>query len=161
MTAPALAPTDGGRWRAGFLAVFRHEWRMLTYAGMTPVFIGGFLLTLSAAVFLAGDFYSSDHTAADLLWTFLPWVAVVFVPALALGAFSDEPGNRSLELMLALPLPPGAVVAGKWAAGSALLLVTLAGTLPFVATLAYLGQPDWGALILGYLSAMLLLAGFY
>ena len=161
MTAPALAPTDGGRWRAGFLAVFRHEWRMLAYAGMTPVFIGGFLLTLSATVFLAGDFYSNDHTAADLLWTFLPWVAVVFVPALAMGAFSDEPGNRSLELMLALPLPPGAVVAGKWAAGSAILLVTLAGTFPFVATLAYLGQPDWGALILGYLSAMLLLAGFY
>lgn len=161
MTMTSAVASTSKSWRSSLRSVFRHEWRMLAFAAMTPVFIGGFLLALSAAVFLAGDFYSSDHTSAELLWTFLPWVAVVFIPALAMRAFTDEPGDRSLELMLSLPLQPSAVVVGKWAAGSALLLTTLAGTVPFMATLAYLGRPDWGALLCGYVGAALLLAAFY
>lgn len=158
----ARAATDGaGRsWRQGLLAVLRHELRVLAHAPMTPVFIGGFLVTLAAAVFIAGDFYSSDHAAADILWTFLPWTAVVFVPALAMRVLAEEQGDRSLELVLTLPVADSAVIAGKWCAGAAMLALALAGTVPFVATLAYLGEPDWGALASGYAGALLLLLGF-
>lgn len=149
------------RWLHAARAVFRHEWRVLAHAPMSAMFLAGFLLTLSAAIFLAGDFYATDHVAGGLLWTFLPWAALVFVPALAMSNFADGPGDRALELMLSLPLPTSAVVAGKWLAGLAMLAVALGGTLPFVATLAYLGAPDWGALSSGYLGALMLLGAFY
>lgn len=160
MSAPRATGGAAARWRRGLAAVLRHETRALSHAPMTPVFLGGFLVTLSAAVFVAGDFYASDRAAADLLWTFLPWIAVIFVPALAMRAYAEEQGDRSLELMLTLPVADSAVVAGKWGAGVALLLVALAGTAPFVATIAYLGEPDWGALAGGYLGAAMLLATF-
>lgn len=144
----------------GLAAVTRHEMRMLAHAPMTPIFLGGFLLTLAALVFVAGDFYASDHASAGLLWTFLPWAAVVFVPALAMRAFAEEQGDRSTELMLTMPVDPVAIAGGKWLAGSGILLVALAGTLPFVATLAHLGAPDWGALAGGYLGAAMMLSVF-
>ncbi len=145
----------------GLAAVARHETRLLANAPMTPIFLGGFLLTLAALVFVAGDFYASDHASAGLLWTFLPWAAVVFVPALAMRAFAEEQGDRSTELMLTLPVDPGAVTGGKWLAGSGMLVFALAGTLPFVATIAYLGDPDWGALAGGYLGAAMMLSAFF
>lgn len=156
------SPTPGSRsiWR-GLRAVVRHELRSLAYAPIAPVFLGGFLVALSAAIFIAGDFYSSDQASAALMWTFLPWVALVFVPALAMRAFTAEQGDRSLELMQSLPLPSTAIVTGKWLAGTALLAFVLTGTAPFVLTLAFLGSPDWGALATGYLGALLLLAVFF
>ncbi len=142
-------------------AVFRHEWRQLVHAPLTVIFQAAFLLALSVAVFLVADFYSTDVAAMDLLWTFLPWVALVLVPALAMRAFLDEPGDRGSEVLLTLPLPLSAVVLGQWLAGSALFIVTLAFTLPFAATVAYLGHPDVGVMVSGYIGAGLLLAMFY
>jgi ABC-2 type transport system permease protein len=139
----------------------RHEARLLAYAPMTAVFLAGFLLSTAAAVFLVGDFYASDVASADLLWTFLPWAALVFVPALAMNAFPDAPGDRSLELVCSLPLPRSSIVAGKWLAGTGILTLALAGTLPFAATIAYLGAPDWGVMAAGYLAALLLVASFF
>lgn len=158
MTPPATLAAGTATWRRMAAAVFRHELRALAHAPMTPVLLAGFLLALMAGVFTVGEFYASDRTAADLLWTFLPWAAVVFVPALAMRAYVDDQGDRSLELVRALPLDDSAVVAGKWAAGVVLLATMLAGTAPFVATLAYIGDPDWGALAVGMAGALMLLA---
>ena len=157
----SAGPDSVRRWRNATGAVFRHEWRMMAHAPLAPVFLAGFLLSLAIAVFLIGDLYSTDVANAELLWTFLPWVALIFVPALAMNAFVDEPGNRGLELTLTLPLPLSAIAAGTWGAGTAFLLVALAGTLPVPLTLAYLGSPDWGVILAGYTGAALLLASFH
>lgn len=146
---------------AGVGAVFRHEWRQLVHAPLTYVFQSGFLLALNAAIFLVADFYSTDVASLELAWTFLPWIALILVPALAMRAFVDEPGDRALELTLTLPIPIASVVVGKWLAGTLLLLVTLAFMAPFAATVAYLGTPDWGAAAAGALAAGLLLATCY
>ncbi len=147
--------------RSSIAAVFRHEWRLLIYAPLTYVFQAGFLVFLAAGIFLIADFYATDETSLRTFLTFLPWVALLMVPALAMRAWVDEPGDRSIELLLTLPLPVGAVVLGKFLAGSALLLVTLLFTAPFPATLWYLGTPDPGVLFAGYLASALLLVSFY
>lgn len=156
---PLLASV--GSFARATLGVFRHEWRALIHSPLTPVFQAGFLLALAVAIFLIGDFLASDLATLDSLWTFLPWVALVFVPALAMRSFAEEAGNRGLEFILTLPVPLGAVVVGKWLAGVALLLTTLALTFPFVATVGYLGAPDWGLVFSGYLAAALMLATFF
>lgn len=155
--APALA----GRWLAGVLTVARHEGRLLIYSPLTLIFQVWFLLALAILVFLVGEFYATDLATFDLQWTFLPWVALIMVPALAMRAFAEGPGDRGLELTFSLPLPISAIVIGKWLAGTAVLLTTLCLTVPFVLTVGYLGEPDWGAALSGYLGAALLLASFY
>lgn len=142
-------------------AVFRHEWRQLIYAPLTYIFQAGFLLSLAACVFLIADFYATDEASIRPMLTFLPWVALILVPALAMRAWSDEPGDRGIELTLTLPLPLWSVVGGKFLAGAAILVLALLFTFPFPATVAYLGDPDIGVIFAGYFAAALLLLTFY
>ena len=162
-TAGAGKPRAGGLryWFSACLTVARNEGRLLIYAPLTLIFQVWFLVALSIAIFLVADFYDAGVATFDLQWTFLPWVTLIMAPALAMRAFAEGPGDRSLELTLSMPLPSGAIVAGKWLAGSAVLLVTLALTAPFAWTVAYLGEPDWGRAGTGYVGAALLLSGFY
>ena len=162
MNAPAQTVPEAralGRL-AEICAVARHEWRALAYAPLSPVFLSGFLLALMACVFLIADFYSTDSASIEVMLTFLPWVAMVFVPALAMRAWSGEPSDRSLELILSLPIRTSSLVVGKWLARGALLLTGLLFTAPLVATIAYLGSPDWGVVLAGYWGAALLLVTF-
>jgi len=169
MTAPLQDGADPnhrpgaalGQWLADTLTIARHEARQLFYSPLTLIFQVWFLLALAILIFLVADFYTTDLATFDLQWTFLPWVALVMAPALAMRAFAESPGDRGLELMMSLPVPSSAIVAGKWLAGTLVLLLTLAMTAPFVFTVGYLGNPDWGIATSGYLGAALLVAVFY
>ncbi len=147
--------------RAGLQAVFAQEWRQLVYSPGTYVLQAGFLVTLAICIFIMAGFYESDFASLDLLWTFLPWATLVLVPAFTMRAFSSESGDQEHELIATMPLSIGEIVVGKWLAGCALLTITLAFTVPFALTVAYLGSPDWGAIAAGYLGAALLLAASY
>ena len=155
------ATTPESSQMAMIMAAARHEWRQLTYSPLTIIFQIGFLLTLATAIFVIGDFFSTDLVVMDLQWTFLPWVANVFIPALAMRAFHGQNNEGSMELTLSLPLSASSITIGKWLTGSCILLVTLAMTFPFALTIAYLGSPDWGIIIAGYIGASLLLSSAY
>lgn len=142
-------------------AVARNGLRQLACGLMTPLFQAAFLLSLAMAVFLVGRVYQSDVTSLDLQWTFFPWFATVFVPALAMQAFADTPGDRRMELFASLPVSSASIVAGTWAAGLIVLLATLALTFPFPVTMAYLGDLDTGAAVAGYIGAAGFLAVTY
>jgi ABC-2 type transport system permease protein len=154
-------PLDPPSWAAALGAAFRHQLRVLLHSRLTLVFQLAFLITLPVAVFLVADFVAADEASLDLFLGFLPWIALVFTPALAMKAFSGRGLDREREMLLALPIPPGAVVLGTWLAGAVVLLATLAFTAPFAATVAWLGDPDDGAMAAGYLGAACLLASFY
>lgn len=151
----------GPSWPAAVVAVFRHQLRLLVHSRITLVFQLAFLIALPAATFLIGDFFAADDASLDLMLGFLPWIAMVFVPALAMKTFADRSLDREREFLLTLPLSRGAIAVGAWLAGSATLLITLAFTAPFAATVFWLGTPDAGAMAAGYLAAALLLVSFY
>lgn len=142
-------------------AVFRHAWRQQVSAPATSVFMAAFTFALSFGVFVVGGFIDSDHAALDVLWAVLPWTAIVLVPAFAMRAFSGEAEDRGFELAMTMPLSDLELALGTWLAGTALLVIALAATLPIAATAGYLGAPDWGAAGAGYLGAALLLAAYY
>ena len=141
--------------------MYRHQWRQLVYAPLTFVLLAAFLLAVSVCCFLVGDMLAADSATLDVMLIFLPWIALIFVPALAMRAFTDGPGICEMEFLGTLPVPDAAVVAGQFLAGGAVLLIVLLLTAPYVATIAYLGEPDWGVILAGYIGAGLLLLSFY
>lgn len=141
--------------------ITRYEWLQIIARRVTPLFQAGFLVSLAIAVFLVGRVYETDVTSLDVQWLFFPWIAAIFVPALAMPAFADTQGERRLELFAGLPISPAALVTGTWIAGSALLLTTLLLTFPFPVTMAYLGDLDVGTAAAGYIGAACLLATYY
>ena len=142
-------------------AVCRHELRLLLYTPLSYLFIVGFLLSLSSAIFLIADFYGTDEASIQLMLLFTPWVGIVLVPALAMGMWANEQLDKSAELTATLPLPVISVVAGKFLAGFLVLLMTLAFTAPFPVTVAFLGEPDFMCMAAGYLALALMLGLFF
>ena len=142
-------------------AVCRHELRLLLYTPLSYLFIVGFLLSLSSAIFLIADFYGTDEASIQLMLLFAPWVGIVLVPALAMGMWANEQLDKSAELTSTLPLPLASVVAGKFLSGFLVLLTTLVFTVPFPITVAFLGEPDFMRIASGYLALAMMLGLFF
>ena len=145
----------------GTLATFRHELRLLLFSPLSYLFQLGFLAALSAFVFLVADFYTTDDASIRAMLTFLPWISLILVPALAMRTWVDDISDRSMELTTTLPVRTSAIVFGKLLAGYLILLITLLFTSPIVVTIYYLGEPDPGVLFSGYFASALLLAVYY
>ncbi|MGI9334977.1 MAG: Gldg family protein [Gammaproteobacteria bacterium] len=119
-------------------------------------FVAGFSMSLAICVFLIADFYASDEASVRLLLVFVPWIALVFLPALGMRAFSSEDGE--MELLLNVPCGELAICLAKYLAGSVPIGLALAASAPFVLTVSWLGDPDFGAVAGAYLGAVTMLA---
>lgn len=116
--------------------------------------------TIAALLALGSVFMNEFFLAGKLdmtpLFEHLPLFFVLFLPALSMRSWSEDLRSRTFELWMTLPLPPAALVAGKYLANLALLALFLLGTLPIVVLLVSLGEPDLGRIGAGYAGAFLL-----
>ena len=142
-------------------AVMRHEVRLAFHSPMSYVLALGFALSISVAIFAVGEFLSTNEASVRLFALFLPWVAIVFVPALAMRAWSAGYDDRSLEFAMSLPIGDGALVTGKFLAGLVVLAFVLVLAAVFPVTVHYLGEPDLGATAGAWIAAFALLAAFH
>jgi len=74
--------------------------------------------------------------------------------------WAEERRTNSIELLFTLPVTATQAVLGKVFAAWTVIALALALTFPMILTVAYLGNPDPGPIVTGYLGS-LLLAGCY
>jgi ABC-2 type transport system permease protein len=96
----------------------------------------------------------------SLQWQFLPWVSVIFLPALAMRSFQGK-NLGDISLILSYPIPAYSTIIGKWLAGIMLIVCALVLTFPFLITVSSIGTPDLGIVVSGYLGAFLALSFLY
>jgi ABC-2 type transport system permease protein len=112
-------------------------------------------LVVSCGAFMNTFFLDS---VADLTPYFdlLPYLLVAFAPSISMGVWAQEYAQNTVELVLTLPLTTGQIVLGKYLAAVAYYAMTLAGSLPLVVMVVWLGDPDLGQVVASYLGALLL-----
>ena len=88
----------------------------------------------------------------------LPWLLVVFIPAVTMKSLAEERRSRTLEWLLAQPLGETEIVLGKFLGNWAFVLITIAGTLPAAVGLLLASEADAGIMVAQYLGAALLAA---
>lgn len=142
------------------LIVARRELAAYFATPVAYVFIVIFLVMLGALTFAVGNFF--DRGQADLapLFTFLPWLYLLLIPAITMRLWAEERRAGTIELLLTLPVAMWQAVAGKFLAAWAFAAIALALTFPMVITVNVLGTPDNGVILAGYAGA-LLIAGCY
>lgn len=142
------------------LAVARREFAAYFATPVALVFIVIFLVLTGALTFTAGAFFARGQ--ADLLpfFNFIPWLFLFLVPALTMRLWAEERRLGTIELLLTLPITAWQAVVGKFLAAWAFCAVALMLTFPLVLTVNYLGSPDNGAILTGYVGC-LLVAGAY
>jgi ABC-2 type transport system permease protein len=150
------------------MSSWRHIWtiakRELSGYFASPVayvFIVIFLLLNGFFTFMLGGFFEVGE--ASLSYSFFrwhPWLYLFLVPAAGMRLWAEERRLGTMELLLTMPITAWQAIVGKFLASWLFLIISLLLTFPILITLAYLGAPDWGAIVTGYIGSALL-AGAY
>jgi ABC-2 type transport system permease protein len=107
-----------------------------------------------------GGFFERDEASLAAFFTWHPWIYLFLVPAVGMRLWSEERRQGTLELLFTMPITPGQAIFGKFLASWLFLILALVLTFPIIFTVNYLGNPDMGVIICGYVGSALL-AGSY
>jgi len=127
---------------------------------IAPVFIIIFLLLAGFFTFLVGGFLARGEASLATLFFWLPWLFLFLVPAVGMRMWAEERRMGTLEWLMTMPVSPWQPILGKFLAGWLVVALALVLTFPFVITVNFLGEPDNGVILAGYLGSWFL-AGAY
>jgi ABC-2 type transport system permease protein len=88
------------------------------------------------------------------------WTLFFFIPALTMRLLAEEKKTGTIELLLTKAISDRQVVIGKFLSTLALICVALLLTLPYVITVASVGNLDLGEVICGYIGLILMSATY-
>ena len=142
------------------ITIFRRELKSYFNSPVAYVFLIVFLILTNFLTFMVGKYYENGQSDLRSFFFWLPWVYLILVPAAAMRLWAEERHSGTIELLLTLPITLTQAIVGKFMAAWVFLALALGFTFPIVLTTAYLGSPDIGVIIGGYLGSFLL-AGCY
>ncbi|MCK4293961.1 MAG: ABC transporter permease [Planctomycetes bacterium] len=140
-------------------AVFKRELKSYFTTPLAYVFLVIFLFFSGYLTFKQG-FYEMRQADMRTFFMNLPLLFVFMVPSVAMRLWAEERKVGSIELLFTLPITIRQAVLGKFFAAWLFLGIALALTFPMVITVCYLGDPDVGLIITGYIGSLLMAGGF-
>ncbi|MBK7555330.1 MAG: Gldg family protein [Flavobacteriales bacterium] len=108
----------------------------------------------------SGNVFVSGTASLGAFWAAAYWALFIFVPLLTMRALAEERRSGTLDLLLTKAVTDWQIVFGKFLASVVLITVALVCTLPYWASIAYLGPADHGAIACGYLALLLMSAAY-
>ncbi|VGO20213.1 ABC transporter permease [Pontiella sulfatireligans] len=142
------------------LAVGKREWRSYFDSPVAYVFIIIFLMLAGFFTFSLSQFFEAGQADLNGFFRWHPWLYMILVPAVAMRLWAEERRSGTIELLFTVSVTPLQALLGKFFAAWLFMVLALALTFTVPLTAAYLGAPDFGAAMSGYLGSVLL-AGAY
>lgn len=142
-----------------FWAVFKRELKSYFTTPVAYVFLIIFLFFAGYLTFKQG-FFEAQQADMRAFFMNLPLLYVFMVPSTAMRLWAEERRVGSIELLFTLPITITQAVLGKFFAAWFFLTIALALTFPMVITVCYLGDPDIGLILTGYLGSFLMAGAF-
>ena len=137
--------------------------RELTGYFITPVayvFLIIFLALTASFTFYLGNFFGRGQADLQSFFAFHPWLYLILIPAVTMRLWAEERKQGTLELLLTLPISMAEAVLGKFLAAWAFTAIALALTFPMWLTVNYLGEPDNGTILAGYIGSLMMAGGY-
>lgn len=134
-------------------AIFRRDFVSYFSNPTGYVFICVFVMLTSLAAFWPPEFFSNNLANLDQLSRWMPFILLVFIPAITMGTWAEERRQGTDELLLTMPATDFDVVMGKFKSGVAIFTVALLFSM-FSVFLVFqwgLGNPDMGLFLGSYL----------
>lgn len=142
------------------LTLFKRELSSYFATPVAYVFIVIFLLLSGSFTFYLGGFYERGQAHLEPFFQYHPWLYLFLVPAVAMRLWADERKSGTIELLLTLPVTMWQAVVAKFLAAWSFIGLALLLTFPIWITVNYLGEPDNGVILTGYLGSLLMAGAF-
>ena len=147
-----------GAFVSGVRVILMREIEAYFDAPIAYIYASVFLV-LSCSTFM-NTFFLNGVLEMGPYFDILPFLLIPFVPAITMRVWAEERAQHTFELLMTLPLQSFQVVLGKYLAAICFYLIVLAGSLPILAMLLWLGAPDVGLILSSYIGAVFLGAFF-
>ena len=142
------------------LAIIKRELSGYFESPIAYVFMIIFLVMCGFFSFMVSGFYENGQADLRAFFQWHPWIFLFLIPSVAMRLWSEEKRTGTIELVFTLPVSLFQLVFGKFLAAWIFIAIALFLTFPIVLTTLYLGNPDLGSIVSGYIGS-LLLAGAY
>ncbi len=141
-------------------AILKREFFGYFGSPVAYVFIVIFLMLIGFFTFYISNYFEMGQADLRPFFQWHPWVFLFLIPAVAMRLWAEERRMGTIELILTFPVTVWEVIMGKFLAAWAFIGIALFLTFPMVITVAYLGNPDMGAVLCGYVGSLLMAGAF-
>lgn len=152
--------TLGALTSVNMRAVFKRELRGYFETPVAYVFIVVFLMISGIFTFYLGRFYENNQATLEPFFAYHPWLYLFLIPAISMRLWSEERRLGTIEMLMTMPITTTEAVLGKFFAAWLFSTIALLLTFPIWITVNYLGDPDNGAIIAGYIGSAILASGY-
>lgn len=114
-----------GIWRQAAFAVMKRNFIGYFSNPTGYVFLCVFVLLTSFASFWPHEFFTTNLANFDQLNKFLPYIMLIFIPAITMSIWAEERRQGTDELLLTLPAKDFDIVIGKYFAAILVFTVSL------------------------------------
>ena len=142
------------------LAITKRELKVYLGSPLAFVFLIAYLILSGIFTFTLGGFFNMNEASLSSFFNWMPWLLIFLVPAVGMRLWSEERRLGTIELLLTLPVTVWQAIMGKFLASWVFLMVAISLSFPMILTVNWLGQPDNGVIVSGYVGCFLL-AGTY
>jgi len=116
-------------------------------------------LLVNSWLFFQGLFLD-NHAEMRSFFALIPWLFLFLIPSITMRLWSEEKRLSTFEMLLTLPVSESELILGKFLSACLFLALSLALTFNIPLTLSYLGKPDMGPIVGGYIGALLMGGAF-
>jgi ABC-2 type transport system permease protein len=145
---------------SGIKTIAKRELAAYFDAPIAYVFIVIFLLLAGFFTFTFGAFFERGEASLVSFFSWHPWLYLFLVPAVGMRLWAEERRLGTMELLMTMPIAPWQAIVGKFLASWIFIGIALLLTFPVIITVNWLGNPDNGVIIAGYIGS-LFMAGAY
>ena len=138
--------------------IYKRELSTYFSSPIAYVFIIIFLLLCGTTFML--PFFVLGKASMRSFFTWTPIIMLLFIPPITMRLWAEERKHGTIEFLLTLPMKSWHIMMGTYFASLIFYIVSLLCSLPIPVMLAFLGSPDWGQIISGYIGAFFL-GGFF
>lgn len=139
-------------------SLFKKE---LSYYLNNPV---GYIIIVLFAVFanflFVKDIFVVGSASMKPFFGLVPWLLLIFVPAIAMRSIAEEKRTNTIETLLTLPLSETQIVVAKFLALKVVMVLALLLTMGLPISLSFLTRLSIPEIIVGYIGVFLM-GGFF